>query len=142
MRYRYHTSMLLFALGLSGAVFAQTGTPSIRILLPERTRLLQGQQVDIVLEVRNAASVANLKVTAGAVDLTSKFGAPVKADLDCDASSDWVLRADLQSFDDPGTIKLEASLTAGGTPVKDSRSILVREFGIPSGQRRNIVLFI
>jgi alkaline phosphatase len=53
-----------------------------------------------------------------------------------------VLRADLQSFDLPGTINLEASLTAGSTQVKDSRSILVREFGIPSGQRRNIVLFI
>src|SRR5215813_4070635 len=92
------------AAGLANVLVAQSATPSVRILLPERTRLLQSQLVDIVLEVRNAASVANLKVTAGGVDLTSKFGAPAKADLDCDASSDWVLRADLQSFDNPGTI--------------------------------------
>ena len=51
---------------------------SVRILLPERTRLLQGQLVDLVLEVRNAAAVSDLKVTAGGVDLTSKFSAPVK----------------------------------------------------------------
>ena len=41
-------------------------SPSVRILLPERTRLLQGQLVDMVLEVRNAAAVRDLKVTAGA----------------------------------------------------------------------------
>jgi alkaline phosphatase len=132
----------LSATVLVASAFAQTPAPSVRILLPERTRLLQGQLVDLVLEVRNAASVANLKVTAGAVDLTSKFGAPVRADLDCDASTDWVLRADLQSFDITGAISLDASLTAGATPVKDSRSVLVREFAIPSGQRRNVVLFI
>ena len=44
---------------------------SIRILLPERTRLLQGQLVDLVLEVRNAAAVSGLKVTAGGVDSPS-----------------------------------------------------------------------
>jgi alkaline phosphatase len=133
---------VLSATAVVVSAFAQSPAPSVRILLPERTRLLQGQLVDIVLEVRNAASVANLKVTAGAVDLTSKFGAPAKADLDCDASTDWVLRADLQSFDIPGAINLDASLTAGGAQVKDRRTILVREFGIPSGQRRNIILFI
>jgi alkaline phosphatase len=116
--------------------------PSVRVLLPERTRLLQGQLIDLVLEVRNAASVSNLRVTAGSVDLTARFGAPVKAELDCDTSSDWVLRADLQSFDSPGDVKLDVSLSAGGTTVTDSRNILVREFNPPSGERRNIILFI
>ncbi len=104
--------------------------------------MLQGQFVDVILEVRNASNVTNLKVTAGAVDLTSKFGAPVKAELDCDASSDWVLRAELQSFDTPGEIKLDASLSAGGTPVQDSRTILVREFSMAQTGRRNVILFI
>ena len=79
---------------------------------------------------------------AGTTDLTSKFSAAVKADLDCDASSDWVLRADLQSFDTPGDVKLDVALTAGGASVSDSRTIQVREFNPTLRQRRNIILFI
>jgi alkaline phosphatase len=129
------------AITLLGApLFAQT--PGVRIVLPERTRLLQGQLIDLVLEVRNASGVSGLKVTAAGVDLTSKFSAPVKADLDCDGTSDWVLRADLQSFDTAGDVKLDVSLTAGGAAVSDSRTIQVREFNSPTGQRRNVILFI
>lgn len=127
-------------LAIAGANLAQDNAPSLRILLPERPRLLQGQLIDLVLEVRNASAVSNLKVTAGSVDLTSKFSAPAKAQLDCDTSSDWVVRANLQSFDTPGTIHVEASLTADGTTVKDSRDVLVRDFTLT--QRRNIILFI
>ena len=105
---------------------------SVRILLPERTRLLQGQQVDLVFEVRNAAAVSGLKVIAGGVDLTSKFSAPVKTDLGLRSSTDWVMRANLQSFDTPGDIKLDVSLTAGSAAVSDSRTIQVREFIPPS----------
>src|SRR5260370_26491352 len=133
---------VLVAAGLSSLLAAQSATPSVRILLPERTRLLQKQLVDIVLEVRNAASVSNLRVTAGGVDMTSKFSAPVKAQLDCDDSSDWVLRADLQSFDTPGDVKLAVSLSADGNSVSDSRTILVRPFPLPLGQRRNSILLI
>ena len=132
----------LLAVIFCASAFAQTSTPSVRILLPEHTRLLQGQLVDIVLEVRNAASVNGLSVMAGTTDLTSKFSAAAKADLDCDASSDWVLRADLQSFSTPGDIKLDVSITAGSTQVKDSRTILVREFGMDAFAGRNIILFI
>ena len=127
---------------LCAPVLAQTSAPNVRIVLPERTRLLQGQLVDLVLEVRNAAGVSGLKVTAAGADLTSKFSAPVKADLDCDGTSDWVMRADLQSFDTPGDVKLEVSLSAGGTAASDSRTIQVREFNLPAGQRRNVILFI
>ncbi|MEP7364634.1 MAG: alkaline phosphatase [Acidobacteriota bacterium] len=134
-------SAAALALSLSAVIFAQS-TPSVRILLPERTRLLQGQLVDLVLEVRNAASVSNLKVTAGGLDLTSSFSAAVKTELDCDATSDFVYRANLQSFNFPGTVKLEVSVTAGSATVTDSRDILVQAFNIPSGQSRNIILFI
>jgi alkaline phosphatase len=129
---------------LLAPLFAQTGTPSIRILLPERTRLLQGQQVDLVLEVRNAPAVTNLKVTAGSTDLTTKFDKPVAAQLDCDESTDWVVRANLQSFQDIGSLKLTVAATAGGTEVTDSREILVRPFTMPGGgaARRNVILFI
>ena len=133
---------LLSCLVLVSAVAAAQSQPTLTILLPERTLLLKGQLADLVLEVRNATSVSNLKVTAGAVDLTSKFGAAVKADLDCDTSPDTVLRADLQSFDTAGEVKLEVSLTANGANLTASRAIVVREFNPPAGQRRNIVLFI
>ncbi|MBN8728980.1 MAG: alkaline phosphatase [Acidobacteria bacterium] len=134
-------SSIVLVLALASAAFAQS-SPSARLLLPERTRLLQGQMVDLVLEVRNAASVSGLRVTAGGVDLTSKFSAPAKAELDCDATSDYVLRADLQSFNTPGTVKLEVSLTTDQGTVSDARDITVYEFSIPSGRRRNVVLFV
>ncbi len=133
--------LALLALPWCAAVQAQT-TPSLRIVLPERTRLLQGQLIDVVLEVRNATDVTNLKVTAGSVDLTAKFSRPAKAELDCDTSSDYVLRADLQSFETAGSVKLTASATAGGATVTDSRDILVREYQVTPGRRRNIILFI
>lgn len=123
-------------------MLAQSSSPSVRIVLPERTRLLQGQLVDLVLEVRNASAVSNLKVTAGDVDLTAKFTKPVKAELDCDNSQDWVMRADLQSFNTPGDIKLDVSVTADGAQVADSRTVTVREFNLNNAQRRNIILFI
>ena len=131
-------SALVFVLGVPAA--AQTSSPSVRILLPERTRLLQGQLVDLVVEVRNAASVSSLKVTAGGVDLTSKFGAPVKASLDCNSAPAWVLRANLQSFDIPGSVRIDASLTADSASVSDTRTIQVREFSVTPN--RNVILYI
>ncbi|MEO8027696.1 MAG: alkaline phosphatase [Bryobacteraceae bacterium] len=130
------------AAAMFAAIAGAQSSPSLRILLPEHTRLLQGQLVDLVIEVRNATSVSSLKVTAGGTDLSAKFGAPVKTDLDCDGSSDWVVRANLQSFDIPGTVAVTASASAGGIGVNDSRSIQVREFNPPAGQRRNVILYI
>lgn len=133
--------VVLLALS-SVSAYAQSGAPSVRILLPEHTRLLEKQQVDLVLEVRNANAVSGLKVMAGGVDWTTKFAAPVKASLDCDTTSDWVVRADLQSFPDPGQVKLDVSISADGATVTDSRDITVQEFKLPDGRARNIVLFI
>lgn len=125
------------------AISAQAqNAPSLRIVLPERTRLLQGQQVDLVVEVRNAASLTGLKVTAGSIDLTAAFSAPAQTPLDCDSSTDWVTRANLQSFELPGTVKLTATATAGSATISDSRDILVRPFSVPTSGRRNAILFI
>ena len=134
------TAAFTLLAGLSS--YAQTTAPNVRFALPERTRLLQGQLIDLVVEVRNAQSVSNLKVTAGSLDLTSKFSAPAKAELDCDTSSDFVLRANLQSIETPGDIPLTVTLTADGSTVTDTRILSVREFNLPASQRRNIVLFI
>lgn len=129
-------------LATSLPVLAQSQASSVRILLPERTRLLQNQLVDVVLEVRNAAGISGLSVTAGGADVTSRFNGPVQADLDCDASRDWVLRANLMAFNTPGSIKLDVSVSAGGVIVRDSRTILVQEFNLQPDQRRNVILFI
>src|SRR5215831_5750663 len=127
---------------IAPVVMGQT-TPNVRILLPERTRLLQGQLVDLVLEVRNAKAVTGLRVTAGDADITTKFGAPAAADLDCAGGSNLVIRANLQSFSTPGSVKLTASMSADGTAVTDSRTIEVRPFTLPAdGSRRNVILFI
>lgn len=122
--------------------FAQTTAPDVRFALPERTRLLKGQLIDLVIEVRNAQAVSNLKVTAGTLDLTSRFSAPATAELDCDTTPDLVLRANLQSFETVGDIPLTVSLTAGGASVTDTRTLSIRDFELTAGQRRNIVLFI
>ncbi|MBY0503308.1 MAG: alkaline phosphatase [Bryobacteraceae bacterium] len=127
---------------LSLPALAQSTAPSVRILLPERTRLLQGQLVDLVLEVRNVTTAANLRVTAGTVDLTPNFGRPVVTALDCDTAPDVVIRADLQSFNVPGDIELNVSLTADGTAISDKRTVTVREFSAATLQRRNLILFI
>jgi alkaline phosphatase len=132
----------LGGLVLAATAFAQSSAPNIRIVLPERTRLLEGQLVDLVLEVRNVQTVSGLRVTAGDADLTARFAAPARAELDCDSSTDWVIRANLQSFPTAGTIKLTASLSAGGATISDSRDILVRPFSLPPDGRRNVILFI
>ena len=134
--------LFLPILALAASALAHAQTPSLRILLPERTRLLQNQQVDLILEVRNANSAASVKVTAGALDISSKFAAPTAALLDCDTTSDFVVRANLQTFDTPGTVTLTATATVGTTTLTDTRTIQVVEFNPAPNQRRNIILFI
>ena len=124
---------------LATSAMAQTiAPPSVKILLPERTRLLEGQLVDLVLEVRNTTAVSGLKVMAGATDITANFTTKA-AQLDCDSTPDWVVRADLQSFP-AGPVNLQVSLLADGKAVSDSRNIDVRPFSING--RRNVILFI
>ena len=60
--------------------------------------------------------------------------------LDCDASADIVVRANLQSFETTGSVVLRAEATAGGSPISDSRTIEVRSFNMTG--RRNVILFI
>ncbi len=123
------------------AALSAQSAPSIKFALPERIRLLEGQYVDLVVEVRNGAAVTNLSVTAGDNDWTSRFSAPVKTLLDCDTSSDFVIRANLQSFDKAGSYKLTVTANVDGVTVTDSRDVLVRPFST-TGIRKNVVLFI
>src|SRR5882672_3832803 len=124
------TLYLVLVLFSCSSVFSQSSAASMRILLPERTRLLQGQLVDLVLEIRNASTISGLKVTAGTTDITARFSTPQSAQLDCDNSADVVVRANLQSFDSTGALVLRAEAMAGGTAISDSRTIDVRAFSM------------
>ncbi|MEJ7607820.1 MAG: alkaline phosphatase [Bryobacteraceae bacterium] len=110
---------------------------SVSILLPERTRLLQDQRVDLVVEVRNTESAGALRVTANGTDISARFGQPTRVDLDCNSSQDFVYRANLQSFDTVGNVRLIANV--GGTEaIKD---IAIQPFTLQSS-RKSIILYI
>jgi alkaline phosphatase len=129
---------LLAAAQLSGVVLQAQVRMSVA--LPERTRLLEDQQVDLVVEIRNTSAVSGFRVVANGIDLTSRFGAPEVKDLDCDTDNDVVYRAPLVRFA-AGEVRLEVSATAGSAALRDSRIIQVMPFSLPA-KRRNIVLFI
>lgn len=115
------------------AIFAQ----EVRILLPERTRLLQDQRVDLVVEVRGAASAAGLRVTANDTDISNRFTGPTSVDLDCNGTQDAVYRANLMTFDQGGNVRVTAAL-GSATAIKD---ITIQRFAAPQ-TRKNIILFI
>lgn len=141
----HRTLSTVAAVLLSGLAFSLSAqnTASLRILLPERTRLLQGQRIDLVVEVRNASALTGFRVMAGDTDITASFSAPVKTELDCDASSDWTARANLQAFETPGNLNLTVMATADGAALRDSRQVQIRPFAMPADQpRKNYILFI
>jgi hypothetical protein len=118
-------------------VFAQ---PRIDFALPERTRLLEDQRIDLVLEARNVSSGA-LTVTANGEDFTSLFKGPVAADLDCDKSGDAVWRASLASFKKPGVVRLEAVMRSENRELRTVKDIVVQPFSAIQ-KRKNVILFI
>ncbi len=110
------------------------------IAWPERTRLLEDQRVDLVIEIRHVSSVAGFRVTAAGRDLTSQFRGPLPAQLDCDETPDVVFRADAVGFP-AGHIRLQASASTPLGPVSAIQDVLVYPFQL--GQpARNIILFI
>lgn len=116
-------------------------TSYLSIMLPERTRLLQDQRIDILLEARNITSTSNLKVTANGRDITSQFEGPVSVDLDCDGRNDTVYRARLVSFQDLGNVRVVASVTGGSQSYESIKDIKVYPFSLPT-QKRNVILYI
>ena len=112
----------------------------LSIALPERTRLLEDQRVDLVIEARNLTAGV-LKVTANGADLSSLFTGPTLVDLDCDTVRDAVWRANLVSFKTPGWVRLEAVLTTPQGTFRDVRDIWVQPFPRPSSFK-NLILYI
>ena len=137
MKRRLFFAAVLFLLLLAPQLFSQR----LDIRLPERTRLLQDQRFDLVIEVRNAASLAGFRVLANGADITNLFSGPRQVDLDCNGGADYVYRADLISFATPGTVRLEASINASGATLRALRDIGIQAFNLPSPPR-NVILLI
>jgi alkaline phosphatase len=131
------SSAMLLGMALGSGLSAQS---LLTIVLPERTRLLADQRVDLVLEVRNASTASGLRVTAGNRDITNLFTGPTPAMLDCDSIPDVVYRAEMVGFE-AGHVRLTASVTTPSGVVRDVKDILVYPFE-PAQQRRNVILFI
>jgi alkaline phosphatase len=131
--------VVAFAMGFATLLSAQ---PSLDFALPERTRLLTDQRLDLVVELRNVADPAGLRVTANGADITARFSAPSPVDLDCDGRQDWVYRADMVGFDRAGNVRLTADKPnpAGGT-LRSVKDILIYGFSLGE-KRRNVILFI
>jgi alkaline phosphatase len=132
---RHCRIILLFALSTACA-FAQA---RLIFALPERTRLLEDQRVDLVLEARNATS-GTLAVTANGVDITKLFSGPVAANLDCDSTKDAVWRADLVSFSTPGSVRIMATLESPEGRLSTISDISVQPFAKP--EKKNAILFV
>ncbi len=130
--------LILTLLGICAGAVAQAQT-SAWLRLPERTRLLVDQRVDLLVEVRNTES-ATLRVTANGTDITSSFGAAVRTNLDCDAAPDVTFRANLYGFQQAGNVNLVATVTTPSGTFTDSRQISVLPFSLAN--RRNIILYI
>ncbi len=138
MNHAHKLATRLFVITLVAAGLARAQLLSIA--LPERTRLLEDQRVDLVIEARNVTG-GTLTVTANGADLSRSFTGPRTVDLDCDATPDAVWRADMVSFRTPGWVRLEATLSTAAGTLRDVRDILVQPFPRTAGLR-NVILFI
>ena len=137
--------MRLLATGIillltSAASYAQK-PPRLDILLPERTRLLVRQQVDLVIEVRNVTSAAQFKVMVNRDDITGRFAAPAAAELDCNGTQSLVYRAPLFEFPQAGNVRLAVDLQAAGQSLHAERTLEIKPFALPQPPR-NYVIFI
>lgn len=128
-------SLLLLA-GWS-ILIAQT---RLSIMLPERTRLLEDQRIDLVVEARNYSGGV-LRVTANGADLSSQFGAAKPANLDCDGTPDAVFRAEMIGFAGAGNVRIEAALATAGGTIRDVKDVVVQPFQV-TGKRKNVIVFV
>jgi alkaline phosphatase len=123
------------------AASAAAQTADVKILLPERTRLLTRQRVDLVIEARHVDASAKLKAVVNGRDITARFAAPMQTTLDCNGTPATIYRADLMEFNEPGWAKLQVEVTSGGSTLRAERSIEVRLFTMPKTPH-NYILFI
>ena len=121
--------------------FTAVAAPHVGFALPERTRLLEDQRVDLVLELRQIPSPAQVRVTANGQELTARFRGPLAADLDCDGVRDAVYRLDLMSFPEAGWVRLEAEVISAAGRMRAVKDIVIQPFRLPE-KTRNVIFFI
>jgi alkaline phosphatase len=121
-------------------VFAQKPA-RLDILLPEKTRLLARQRIDLVVEARNVKGPAQFSVRANAEDITGRFSAPMETELDCNGTAGLVYRADLFEFAEVGNVKLTVELQSQNERLRAERNIEIQPFALPQTPR-NYILFI
>lgn len=133
---------------VSEASFGAKVTPqsslAVRFALPERLRVLAGQQFDVRVEASGLTNTqATIKVTLDGVDITSSLpAAEVTTDNDADAGTAdkaWTYRK--INLPDPGTRTLQATITDGSKTASATARVGVQEFKLRGG-KKNIVLFI
>jgi alkaline phosphatase len=124
-----------------GATLLAQNQARLDILLPERTRVLIRQRIDLVVELRNANLPEAFKVTVNGSDITSRFGSPVKTELDCDGTAGLVYRADRFEFQDAGNVKLAVEVQNRDQHLRADRNIEIQPFTLPK-RPRNYILFI
>jgi alkaline phosphatase len=130
-----------FLLLAPGPVLYAQKPARLDILLPERTRLLVRQRIDLVVEARNVGAPAQFKVTANGEDITKRFAAPLLTELDCNGDAGLVYRADLFEFPRPGSVKLAVELQSGTERLSAERDIEIQPFSL-SQRPRNYIIFI
>ncbi|MBI5281475.1 MAG: alkaline phosphatase [Candidatus Solibacter usitatus] len=130
------TRIILLLSLCAAMVAAQT---VVSIALPERTRLLDDQRVDLVVEVRNFAG-GTLRVLANGQDISRQFSGPANTALDCDSTADAVFRADMMSFP-AGDVRIEAWLETPAGRLGAAKDLVVQPFRLPE-KRRNVIVFI
>src|SRR5262249_52925910 len=134
---RFKTALVFLFVEMT--LFAQRPA-RIDILLPERTRLLAQQRIDLVIEAPNA-SAGQLTVKANGQDITSRFAAPIRTELDCDGSDGMVFRAAQYEFQRPGSVKLTVELQTSGETLRTERTLEIKPFDLPQ-KPRNYVIFV
>jgi Alkaline phosphatase len=130
-----------FFLLASGAALLAETPAHVDILLPEKTRLLVRQRIDLVIEARNLSAAGKFKVTANGEDISRRFAAPIATELDCNGTAGLVYRADLFEFQRPGSVKLSVELKSGTDQLHAERTIEIQPFQLPQ-RPRNYILFI
>ncbi len=121
---------------LAASLFAE---PSLTLLLPEKTRLLTHQQIDLVIEGRNLPASGKLKIMIQGKDISSRFSKAAATDLDCDATQDYVWRTDLYEFTTVGINDLTVEWTHQNLKLTEQRKIEIHPF---RPMQRNLILFI
>lgn len=127
-----------------GPILQDPTPPTVRIRLPERFRLLNGQLFDLRVEAVNATTAATISVLIDGVEATPTLPAPeFTSDNDSiPAVPDvaWTYRS--INFASAGVHTIVATVTDGGLSGSFTQRIGVQAFSQAGLPKKNIILFL